>query len=122
MHPGSQLRCGRVNFSFASNVGESYGTVHFGNHRVQEEIVSMAKVHERTIPCRPIAKILYRPTQQTRNICITFVQCWTNVEDVGPALYKCHTTVLCLLGRPRPTHGRISPSLVESVNVVLLFN
>ena len=29
------------------------------------------------------------PAQQTRNICITFVQCWTNVEDVGPTLYKC---------------------------------
>ena len=28
-----------------------------------------------------------------------FMQCWTNVEDVGPALYKCYTNVLCLLGR-----------------------
>ena len=28
-----------------------------------------------------------------------FVQCWTNVEDVGPTLYKCYTNVLCLLGR-----------------------
>ena len=37
--------------------------------------------------------------QQTRNICIIFVQCWTNVEDVGPTLYKCYTNVLCLLGR-----------------------
>ena len=36
-------------------------------------------------------------TQQTQNICITFVQCWTNVEDVGQALYKCYTTVLWLL-------------------------
>ena len=27
-----------------------------------------------------------------------FVQCWTNVEDVGPTLYKCYTNVLCLLG------------------------
>ena len=31
-------------------------------------------------------------------ICITFVQCWINVEDVGPTLYKCYTNVLCLLG------------------------
>ena len=30
-------------------------------------------------------------SQQTQNICITFVQCWANVEDVGPALYKCYT-------------------------------
>ena len=33
-----------------------------------------------------------------KNICITFVQCWTNVEDVGPTLYKCCTNSLCLLG------------------------
>ena len=28
-----------------------------------------------------------------------FMQCWTNVEDVGPTLHKCHTNVLRLLGR-----------------------
>ena len=27
-------------------------------------------------------------TQQTQFFCITFVQCWINVEDVGPALYN----------------------------------
>ena len=37
-------------------------------------------------------------TQQTQNICITFVQCWASVEDVGPKLYKCYTNVLCSLG------------------------
>ena len=37
-------------------------------------------------------------TQTTQNICITFIQCWTSVADVGPALYKCYTNVLCLLG------------------------
>ena len=37
-------------------------------------------------------------SQQRQNICITFVQCWTNVEDVGPTLYKCYTNILCLLG------------------------
>ena len=37
-------------------------------------------------------------SQQTQTICITFVQCWANVEDVGPTLYKCYTDVLCLLG------------------------
>ena len=30
---------------------------------------------------------------QTQNICITFVQRSTNVEDVGPTLYKCYTNV-----------------------------
>ena len=29
---------------------------------------------------------------------MTFIQCWTNVEDVGQALYKCYTDALCLLG------------------------
>ena len=38
-------------------------------------------------------------TQQTQNICITFIQRWPNVFDVGPTLYKCYTNVLCLLGR-----------------------
>ena len=27
-------------------------------------------------------------SQQTQNIFITFIQCRTNVEDVGPTLYK----------------------------------
>ena len=35
---------------------------------------------------------------QTQNICITVVQCWTNVGDVGPTLYKFYTNVLYLLG------------------------
>ena len=35
------------------------------------------------------------PTQQTQNICrpITLVQCWNNVGDVGPELYKSYTNV-----------------------------
>ena len=36
-------------------------------------------------------------SQQTQNILITFIQCWSNVFDVGPTLYKCYTNVLCLL-------------------------
>ena len=35
--------------------------------------------------------VLY--TQQAQTICITFIQRRTNVEDVGPALYKCYTNV-----------------------------
>ena len=45
-----------------------------------------------------MAKNVNRLTQQTQNICITFIQCWTNVEDVGPTLHKCYTYALCLLG------------------------
>ena len=42
-----------------------------------------------------------------KTICITFVQCWTNVKDVGPTLYKCYTNVLCLLGG-LTSRGRLS--------------
>ena len=43
---------------------------------------------------------LIHSSQQTQNICMTIVQCWINVEDVGPTLYNnyCYTNVLCLLG------------------------
>ena len=37
-------------------------------------------------------------TQQTQNICITFIQRRPNVFDVGPTLHKCYTNVLCFLG------------------------
>ena len=43
-------------------------------------------------------------SQQTQIICITFVQCRTNVEDAGPTLYKCYTYVLCLVGDPFKGH------------------
>ena len=38
------------------------------------------------------------PPQRTPTICITFIQFWPNVLDVGPTLYECFTKVLCLLG------------------------
>ena len=37
-------------------------------------------------------------SQQTQNICITFVQRRPKVFDVGPTLYKCYTNVLRVLG------------------------
>ena len=47
-------------------------------------------------------------SQQTQNICLTFVQRRPNVFDVGPTLYKCYTNVLCLLGLSVhvPSHDR----------------
>ena len=36
-------------------------------------------------------------SQQTQNICISFVQRRPNVFDVRSTLYKCYTIVLCLL-------------------------
>ena len=32
-------------------------------------------------------------SQQIQNTCITFIQRWPNVFDVGPTLYKCYTHV-----------------------------
>ena len=48
-------------------------------------------------------------TGKHKIICITFVQCWTNVEDVGPTLYKCYTNVLCMLGIVHHTFTRNCP-------------
>ena len=39
-----------------------------------------------------------QPAQQEQNICLTFIECWNSVKDVWPALFKCSTNVLCLLG------------------------
>ena len=56
----------------------------------------LLNVYDRWHPPPPCEKLL--PSQWTQNICITFVQCWANVDDVGPTLYKCYSNVFCLLG------------------------
>ena len=50
------------------------------------------------VPTNTVVRPCGGYTQQTHNICITFVQRRTNVFDVGPTLFKCYTNVLCLLG------------------------
>ena len=40
---------------------------------------------------------LPKTSQQTQNICITFIQCRPKDFNVSPTLYKCHTNVLCLI-------------------------
>ena len=47
---------------------------------------------------RPVIRLLYHLCANKQNICITVVQCWSNVEDVGPTLFKGCINVLCLLG------------------------
>ena len=47
---------------------------------------------------RPKISLSLLPSLHTKNMCIPFVQYWTNGEDVGPTLYKYFTNVLCLLG------------------------
>ena len=68
---------------------------YFQLHIMASHISSFTLDKYSNLPC-PIERCL---TQQTQHICITFIQCWTNVEDFGPTLYKCYTNVLCLLGR-----------------------
>ena len=41
---------------------------------------------------------LLGPAQQTQNIWITLIHHRSKVFHVGPALYKCYTNALCLLG------------------------
>ena len=45
--------------------------------------------------------------------CITFVQRWPNVFDVGPALYKCYTNVLCLLVLTLPSKHQTVGSMLD---------
>ena len=40
---------------------------------------------------------LLRNIPAAQNICLLIIQCWTNVKDVGPTLYKYYTNILCLL-------------------------
>ena len=64
-------------------------------------------------------------TQETQNICITFVQCWTNLEDVGSTLYKYYAIALCLLGRCRglSEFSEItSAKYCDSAFVIILFH
>ena len=56
--------------------------------------------------------------QQTQNICITFVQCWSNVEDVGTTLYKCYTNALYL---PLGQHQRRWTDIVEMLYKCFVF-
>ena len=57
---------------------------------------------------RHVNLVLFFSTPSKQTICITFIQCWTNVFDVGPTLYKCYTNVLCLLGRDSRSCSRAS--------------
>ena len=36
-------------------------------------------------------------TADAKHFFIKSVQCWSNVEDVGPTLFKCYKNALCLL-------------------------
>ena len=57
-----------------------------------------AAVLTTTLGPTPYLGRIWEAFQQTQNICMTFLQCWVNVKDVEPTLYKCYTNVWCLLG------------------------
>ena len=54
-------------------------------------------------------------TQKTQDICITFVQCWTNVEDVRPALYKCCNILFVITMLHRPDSGYIKKKQLRTI-------
>ena len=90
------------------NVGLRWFTVDLPSHVCW--VVSFDTVAELRVQMTQVGLKLYKKgitfakcsTKHTlpnkQNICMTFVQCCTNVEDAGTTLYKYHTNVLCLLG------------------------
>ena len=72
-----------------------------------------------------VSKHSQQDPQQTQNIFITFVQCWTNVEDVGATLYKCYKNVLYLLRHSQKKHveGSFLYSIQKNVpNIHMVHN
>ena len=56
------------------------------------------------------------PSKQ-KNICITFVQCWSNVSAVGPTLYKCYTKRFAFTGtrfQPPSKHEKMGQHWVAA--------
>ena len=80
--------------------------------------------HDRVvIDIAEVVYVIFKVIQLTQNICITFVQGRTNVEDVGPTLYKCYTYVLCSLGKLFVRCNTFDKSLVyvERLSFLLVF-
>ena len=67
-------------------------TAETGNRTPNSGVKGSGANHYPRAPA-PISK---GSTQQTQNICITFIQCRTNVEDVGPT-YKCKMLYKCFV-------------------------
>ena len=64
-------------------------------------------------------------SQQTQNICVAFIQRPPNVFDVGPTLYKCYTTVLCLMAcfYTYPLcHGQCRPYLRNNIQQAVVLS
>ena len=72
-------------------------------------------IHGEYMMCSTEACLVLITQQQTKNICITFIQRWINVEAVGPSLYKCHTNGLCLLGITNHCHTCVQSCKMSQV-------
>ena len=98
------MKCNRFNdlsprsLYKAAEQGSSWWCVH-------DNMISTYVIHEIKLLSLTRVRSFYprgpdASTQQTRNICITFIQRRPNVF-VGQTLYKWYTNVLCLLGIDR---------------------
>ena len=68
------------------------------SHHPQEVLLAQFSLYVHKGGLKPDSFHLLMASQQTQNICITYVQRRPNVFYVGLTLYKCHTyNVLCLL-------------------------
>ena len=61
-------------------------SLHLIRHTSDNAVRFLLETRSLPLSCHPHNNSYYI-TQYTQNICITFIQCWTNVEDVGPTLY-----------------------------------
>ena len=92
-------------------------------------VVSKSKTVDQSVSCllrigfaqtlQVMETPMLMPSNKAQNICIIFVQCWTNVEDVGPTLYKFYTNVLCLLGADPHAKTNNSNCLFEKYIAVI---
>ena len=80
-----------------------YDFVHYEKKRHTNKRLRNVHCGDGSANAERLAAFFHGLSQQTQNISLTFIQCWANVEDVGPTLYKCYTNVLCLLGYARVT-------------------
>ena len=51
---------------------------------------------------------------------MTFIQCWSKVENVEPTLYKCYTNVLCLLGDDKSPECGFHGSLLSAAIAIIM--
>ena len=110
-------------FLFSSSISGCY-SIALSPPFILETVVALEdsshNVDLGTLPYHLRARLLdskdVQTSQQTQNICITFVHCWTDVKVFGPTLYTISTNVLCLLGCKLPGGYRYTCKLNDGHN------